>query len=290
MNDYYLREGFSAYYVAKREQGYNFEEKIMQEQKCRSILPFDIRRVDEESFYYFKISGYLSLYQNFQDKKKSVNDYKKMYQDIFQAVEELEDYLLPAEGILLESRNVFYDEKESRICFCYLPSRKTDLMQQLLDLTEELLEIMNYEDRDLVEYLYHVHGSISRGQLPNCQYEKEKDIESSIEDEEAILEIEDKETIFLEGEIESKQSDKWYIEIAISVFISAALMFFIGYQLVDIYQLGWRGEKGKILVFLTVTSVCNLVYLIRKVRLKSNPEKDTIILTDEESIDKIGEI
>lgn len=280
--------------MAKREPGYTFEEKIMQEQKCRSLLPFDIRRVDEESYYYFKTSGYLSLDQNFQDKKKSVNDYKKIYQNIFQAVEELEEYLLPAEGILLESRNVFYDEKKNQVYFCYLPARKTDLMQQLLELTEELLEMINYEDRDLVEYLYHVHETISRGQLPNCQYEKETEMEeeteSFIEDEEGILEMEEEERPFFKENMELEQSGKWYIEIAISVFISAALMFLAGYQLVAIYQFGWRVNQAKILVLLVIISVCNFIYLIRKMKLKTNPEKFTTILTDKESIDKIGEI
>lgn len=275
----------------KRESGYLFEEKVMQEQKCKAILPFDIRRVDEDSYYYFNISGKLSLYEYFQDKKKSVDDYKNIYGKIFEAVEELEEYLLPAEGILLNSKNVFYDEKTDKIYFCYLPAIKNDLMKQLLDMTEELLEIINYEDRKLVEYLYDAHEIISRGQLPECEIidNQQEEILLTMDEEEEVLDIEEEPTFYKEN-VEMEHSGKFYTEILISVSISLIVMFLTGYQLFDIYQHGWRLQKWKILVTLFIAAVCNFIYLVQKVRLKTRKENAMTVLTDKESIDKIGEI
>ena len=68
MNNHFLREGFSSYYVVKREKEHSYEEKILTDQKCRSVLPFEIRRVDHESYYYFNVSGYCSLKQKMGDR------------------------------------------------------------------------------------------------------------------------------------------------------------------------------------------------------------------------------
>jgi hypothetical protein len=283
--------------VVKKTDGYEFEEKIISEQKCHCLLPYDIRRVDEESYYYFKTSGYISLKAKLSNKKTSIEEYKCIYQKIFHAVEEIEEYLLPAENILLEAETIFYDEEKEKIYFCYIPGREKDLMQQLLDLTEEILEIINYEDRKLVEYLYGLHETISEGRLPIFD-EIENDtninpIQNSDEEKEELFEdfdYEEEEQIFFKEEVEVKQSGKWYVEIGISVVLNLIDMFLIGYQLYGIYQFGWNMDKGKILIVFFIVLICNSIYMIRKSKLRATPEKFTTILTEEESVDKIGKI
>ena len=71
MNDYFLREGFQSYYVVKREKEFSYEERMLKEQACYAILPFVIRRVDDESYYYYQTSGHLSLEQKLKNTKPS---------------------------------------------------------------------------------------------------------------------------------------------------------------------------------------------------------------------------
>lgn len=297
MNNHVLKEGFSSYYVVKRESGHLYEERILSDQRCKAVLLFDIRRVDEESYYYFNVSGYTSLKQKMKDKKNSIKEYKLIYRKILESVYEIEDYLLPPEGILLECENIFLDDQNMHIRFCYLPGREKDLMQQLLDLTEEFLEIINYEDKKLVEYLYGVHESISKNRLPVFEEEmiEEECSEEQVmcrneQGENEIWEYEqEEERPFFREEVEIKQSGRWYMEIAISVLVSAGLMFFTGYQLFSAYEFGWTSNRAKIIMALCAAVIGNTIYLIKKAKIKTVPEKFTTILTEEETIDKIGE-
>ena len=293
MNDYFLREGFQSYYVVKREKEFSYEERMLKEQACYAILPFVIRRVDDESYYYYQTSGHLSLEQKLKNTKASTSDYRLIYEKILEAVGELEEYLLPAEGILLEGAVVFYDEKKEQIRFCYSPGRKKDLMQQMQHLTEEFLEWINYEDRELVEFLYGIQGEFARGILPEQLYkitknaEQEETEEKWQEEEEGIFEIE-KNAEIMKGSYEGKQSRQWYGEIAASIGISGMLMFFLGYQFVEIFQYGWMWQKLKIFLLVVPALAANFLKKKKKIRQKSTIEEITTILTDEDSIDKIS--
>lgn len=294
LNNHFVREGFSSYYAAKKETGHEFEEKIIMEQNCTCLLPYEMRRVDEESYYYFKTTGYLSLKEKLMNKKNSVGDYKNIYRKLIAAVAEVEEYLLPSENLLLESQNIFYDESEEKIYFCYIPGREKDLMQQLLDLTEDFLEIINYEDRELVEYLYLVHERILSGRLPDCEEkENENEIKMDVsEGEESSVQLdydEEEEKLFFQERMEVKQSGKWYAEILTAIIINLMLMFLAGYELYSIYAFEWNSGKGKIIFVLLICIVGNTCYILRKSKLRASPEKYTTILTEEESIDKIGE-
>ncbi len=294
MNNHFLREGFSSYYVVKREKEHSYEEKILTDQKCRSVLPFEIRRVDHESYYYFNVSGYCSLKQKMGDKQNSIKEYREMYRKLLESIAEVEEYLLPPEGILMESENIFFKDGDQGICFCYLPGRHKDLMQQLMNLTEEFLEMINYEDRSLVEYLYHIHEMVSKGKLPDFA-EQDEMLEESEEkilylkesEDGEVWEYEEEDIPFFRNRPEVKRSGKWYMEIGILAAVSAVLAFMTGYQLYAAYEFGWNAERGKIIVILTAGFIGNLLYLLKKIKIRSTPEKFTTILTEEESIDKI---
>lgn len=292
-----IREGFASYYVVKKNSEYEYEETVMKNNKCDALLPFDIRRVDDESYYYFKISGYISLKEKMGQKSNSVVEFQEIYEKIFQAVEEVEEYLLPSENILLESETTFYEEGKKKIYFCYVPGMERNLMQQLLDLTEEFLEVINYEDKELVELLYQVHESISKGKLPifhELMQKKENVKQVKIEEEKEEMpfperEEEEEEEVLFMGNASVKQSTKWYVEMLVCVLLGVALLLLLGFELYQLYRNGWRTQTGKYVLVLVAGFVLNVLYTMRKARQKSRPETFTTILTEEERIGKIGE-
>ena len=195
---------------------------------------------------------------------------------------------------LVDGDNIFFKDGDQGICFCYLPGRHKDLMQQLMNLTEEFLEMINYEDRSLVEYLYHIHEMVSKGKLPDFA-EQDEMLEESEEkilylkesEDGEVWEYEEEDIPFFRNRPEVKRSGKWYMEIGILAAVSAVLAFMTGYQLYAAYEFGWNAERGKIIVILAAGFIGNLLYLLKKIKIRSTPEKFTTILTEEESIDKI---
>lgn len=296
MNNYTIREGFASYYVIKREKPGEYEEKILEGQKCEAVLPMTIRQVDQEAYYYYRTSGCMSLDQCFLRKKYTVEDYENLYEMIFQAVDELEEYLLPAEGILLESDALFYDEETKRICCCYDPGREKNLMEQLQQLTEEWLESMNYEDRPLVEYLYGVHGQLMKGILPGrtkAKKTKEEPKKEELDDfdlPDEILELDDNWEMPKHASMEAARSKKWYSEIGSAVAVTLVCTFLLGYQIIEIFQYGWQLQKGKYLLGALMLFIANLVYLYRKYRNNITEDDITMILTEDPSVDNMGEV
>lgn len=295
MNSHVLREGFQSYYVIKQERTSEYEQRIMEEGKCKKLLPFDIRKVDGESYYYFKTSGFTTLDEIMTRKKYKIEDYQKVYHQIFDATEQLEEYLLPVEGMVLESNAIFYDERRDEIYFCYLPEQKRDILQQLQDLTEEFLEVINYEDRPLVEYLYGVHEELSKGRLPEVFEEKEvtKEAYSSEEEEngEILLEWieEEKEEPFQKKAPKVRPSGSWYMQIMILGIIACASFALFSYQMVVGLHMGMTTRRMKILIALAAIGCFHIAYLIRKLRMRTKEESYTTVLTEGENIDNIAE-
>ena len=62
------------------------------------------------------------------------------------------------------------------------------------------------------------------------------------------------------------------LEIAASIGISGMLMFFLGYQFVEIFQYGWMWQKLKIFLLVVPALAANFLYLIKKIRQKSTIE------------------
>ncbi|MCQ2491473.1 MAG: DUF6382 domain-containing protein [Lachnospiraceae bacterium] len=284
MNSHMVREGFSSYYVVPRVEGHEYAERIIREQNCSVILPFEMRRVDDISCYYYKVSGMFSLKKKLVGNKMNMEDYRKVYQSIIEAVEELESFLLPAEDLVLDSSVIFCEETKSRLKFCYQPGMGKDLVEQLRLLTEEFLEYMDYENQEMVSEMYQIHDQLTKGVFPKQLLIKQV---SHTEPMKEIMMPEQKEPEridLFENEIieEIQEHDtKWKIEMAVSMAVSVGFIFLFCYYLVSTIRLGMHPSSLRMMLVSFLLLVVNSIYLVRKILKKPVKDIPTTIFNGE---------
>ena len=288
MNEHMLREGFSSYYVVPARSGDAFAERILKEQSCKAILPFEIRRVDEESCYYYDTSGLLSLKKKLQGTKSGKMDYQEIYQRIILAVREIESFLLPLEGIILDSEVILLGD-DGQVYLCYCPGYERDVLEQLRMLTEEFLQEMDYQEEEVVSYMYQIHEQLMRGIFPEKMIMLEKQEEEKKEKEELItwpqaqVEIPASESPEEEAGIysakEGGRGKKWWIETAIFAFITAIATVLIVFYLVSGIMTGWSVRALRMLFLAALILIANIIYFLKKRRQIPSEDKQTTIFT-----------
>lgn len=285
MNSHMIREGFSSYYVVPRIEGHEYEERIIREQNCRVILPFEMRRVDDISCYYYKVSGMFSLKKKMVTNKMGLEDYKEVYRNIIEAVEELESFLLPTEDLVLDSSVIFYGESNNKLKFCYQPGMGRDLVEQLRLLTEDFLEYMDYENQDMVNEMYQIHDQLVKGIFPKTLLIKEVSHVESVENIILPKPEEPEDVSFFEDsgiEEEKEVRDiKWKMETAVSIIISVILILLFCYYLVSGIRIGWHASQLRMLLLSMSLLVLNVIYIVRKMFEKSIKDIPTTIFGGE---------
>ncbi len=293
MNSHMLREGFASYYAVPRIEGHEYEERIIREQNCRIILPFEMRRVDDASYYYYKVSGLLSLKKRLTGNRMEEKDFLSVYQDILASVEELESFLLPSEGLILDSSVIFCDEQKGGLCFCYQPGRQCDLIEQLRMLTEDFLECMDYKNQKLVTMMYQIHDQLAKGIFPKLLLTglAEERMDHQAEEVRSELVLTDQvqevkpETVYtyeedFYDEEEEEHGIKWKIEMAVSVALGVVFILILCYYLVTGIRFGWTSLQMKLLILAVLGAVADTIYLFRKSMEKPVRDIQTTIFSN----------
>lgn len=137
------------------------------------LLPCSLRIIDEKHYLYYDISSKQSVSQIFEGKKIT-REWMKHFLEEFQAARsELERYLLEDNCIVWNPRQIYQDSERDDFYFMYVPySEGQGEMDTLL---EFFLKSIDYEDDELVEFVYLAHDRLqSQGveYLGNAMYKE----------------------------------------------------------------------------------------------------------------------
>lgn len=128
---------------------------MLQENEIPGILKTDVRYVDNQSHYYYDISGKTSLKAVHEKINLSCEDMKSLVRDLLQAIQTIQKYMLDAKCLLLEPEYIFGDGKT--YFFCYYPPGDCDIRTEFHQLTEFFVREVNYRDEDGVYFAYTLH-------------------------------------------------------------------------------------------------------------------------------------
>ena len=144
LKEQWIREGFSSYYVVKKEQKLTYEKNILYNHTLPCLLPCEFRIEDGEEYYYYETGIYTKL-----KDRISMLEPKLFFAYLLEVFEQVASYLLELDHLKLDLESMFLD-KENRPVLCYLPEYEKKIDEQLRDFIEECIEYISGDDKKRV--------------------------------------------------------------------------------------------------------------------------------------------
>lgn len=133
----------------------DYQILMLKENEIPGVLKTDIRYVDNQSYYYYDISGKISLNMLYEKEHLGCEEMKKIVWDLLMAIQNLKKYMLDENRILLEPEFIFTD-KETYF-FCYYPPCEEGAKEAFHRLMEFFVKQVDYEDEEGVRLAYTFH-------------------------------------------------------------------------------------------------------------------------------------
>ena len=166
LKEQWIREGFSSYYVVKKEQKLTYEKNILYNHTLPCLLPCEFRIEDGEEYYYYETGIYTKL-----KDRISMLEPKLFFAYLLEVFEQVVSYLLELDHLKLDLESMFLD-KEDRPVLCYLPEYEKKIDEQLRDLLEECIEYISGNDKKRVRFYYEFHSFLVK-EKPNMEQMKD---------------------------------------------------------------------------------------------------------------------
>lgn len=133
----------------------DYQVVMLEENEIPGILNMDVRYLDNQSQYYYDVSGKTSFKTLHEKVSLNLEDMKRLVTDLLQVIQELKRYMLDGEHILLEPEYIYSDSEH--FFFCYYPSAKQDVRRDFHTLTEFFVREVDYKDEEGVHFAYTLH-------------------------------------------------------------------------------------------------------------------------------------
>lgn len=157
MKTYYKNDLKRAYMILEGEVGdrEDYQIVMLKENEIPGILKLDVRYVDNQSQYYYDISGKTSFKIRHEKVNLTIEDMRRLVNDLLEAIQTLKKYMLDGTCILLEPEYIFCEEQS--YFFCYYPSCSHDIREEFHRLTEFFVREVDYKDEEGVHFAYTLH-------------------------------------------------------------------------------------------------------------------------------------
>ena len=182
MKPSYQNEGFHQYMYLDVE-GIGTEHYVISmltQYQGKVLLPFQLCGQNGMLKLCYDITGTVSLAQMIKGRELDSSFLKHIFQVFLTCCEEVEEYLLPTEGILLNPDFIYYLPGKERIRLCYMPRQEDGVSGEFLRLIEFLMRHTDHTDAAAVMYIYGLYR-YAQGEVLNLQdireYIKEQVIE-----------------------------------------------------------------------------------------------------------------
>lgn len=124
----------------------------------RYLLPCSLRYIDNNAYLYYDISSMQNLTQVFGEKKITREWVKDFLWGIRQMRYELDRFLLEEDNIIWNPEHIYQDLEKNDFSFLYMPYYEGE--SGLETLMDYFVEHVDYEDEELVEFIYRIHEKI----------------------------------------------------------------------------------------------------------------------------------
>lgn len=135
--------------------------KMLLNNRIPGILPLQIRYIDNESFYYYQASDWISFEAVLQEKELDFFRSRRLFDGIYRACCSCEEYFLQEEHFVLDTSYIAWNPHKQESAVCYFPDYQVSFGEQIKALGEKLLPLINYQDKRCVAFLYGIYDLIA---------------------------------------------------------------------------------------------------------------------------------
>lgn len=156
----YRRELTRNYLVLEDEYGFSYENyrvRMITRNRIPSFLECRVQMVDGILFFYYDTSDTCPLSTVFQNHPVQRKEMENLLRAIDLAMKSAGTYFLESAGVLLDPDYIFFSPGEERYFFCYLPGREACFAETFRELSEFLLEHLDYGEKEGVVLGYGIY-------------------------------------------------------------------------------------------------------------------------------------
>ncbi len=159
----YIRKMNKSSFLLTPEKDFE-PEKDSIEMLCYNEIPFflhmAVQKKDMQLRFCYDITGRRSLDQLLEYKILDYGLLKMILHSFDQACQQMEDFMMTENDILLESEYIFTDHNMEHLSYCYLPGNQEDICGQFKKFMEYLLRHLDHKDEQAVALAYGVYQRV----------------------------------------------------------------------------------------------------------------------------------
>lgn len=145
----------------------DFALRMMTENTAVAFLPMELRRLDEQRYLYYNISGMQNMEILHGEAPIDRKTFQTFMWQLHEAIEESRELFLAGDGICLEPHLLFWELGTGRWRFLYVPGKDTRELEEARNEREKLAEFlvmhMDFEDKELADIVYRFYEEVCAG-------------------------------------------------------------------------------------------------------------------------------
>lgn len=145
------------YLIVHGQQEGDYMVQMLDGNKIKGFLDMEVREIDNQSHYYYDITGKENLSQKTAREKWKYEEIVKLVAGILEAVGKAREYLLSEEYFLLEPEYIYREIGSGEVYLCYAWSERKNINQQFTQLFSYFLNAVDYEDEQAVQLVYKLY-------------------------------------------------------------------------------------------------------------------------------------
>lgn len=167
MVEYEVKNGASKTELSiKVKEPAQFDEfgyRMLRANKVEGIAAFGRSVQDEVAVYDYDVTGMISFEQQYEGKKIALLELKELYEKVLSILLKAEDYFLDQDSFLIGQQFIYFLAQKRSYELLYCPESKQEIKQQLADLTEYIMNHMEYQDQNAVTLVYEIFKMLRDG-------------------------------------------------------------------------------------------------------------------------------
>lgn len=133
----------------------DYQIMMLRENEVPGIIKTSVRYVDNQKFYYYDVSGKISLQSMYEKANLRSEEMKQLVEELIVVSKNVQKYMLDENCLMLEPELIFGDKEH--FYFCYCPSCMQNVKEAFHGLTEFFVQKVNYKDEEGVHFAYTLH-------------------------------------------------------------------------------------------------------------------------------------